>query len=130
MLFSSWCVWLTHPLSQEIIRLVNIFYFIIDVKLLSAVFTPCFQECYKDVCVCVCQNFHLCWKQILPQLWIPFPVFLNLNFLKWKLSYTSVPNYPLSLHYSGVKHFNHKNGIVCFVSKSSKIQIHTIPIIH
>ena len=103
-LFATWCVWLTHLSSQQVITLVDIFFFITDVMLLSdhsnSVFPTMIRRC---MFVCVCEKFHLCTyaeNKLHHRQWTTFPVILNLNW-KWKMIVVICISAKLSLCYSG-----------------------------
>ena len=58
-LFSTWCVSITHSSSMRVITLLDIFFFITDVKLLTDRFLFPFPKNATKMCVCVYERLQI-----------------------------------------------------------------------
>ena len=111
-------VWLTHPCSQQVITLVDIFFLITDVKLLSDHFYSLSPRILQR---CVCERFDLYWKHTPLQIMDSFSCHPKLNFSKMKvvLCISAELAFKFALLW-GWKITNIKTN-VCLVSKSAKM---------
>ena len=106
------------PSNQRVVTLVDIFFFITNVKLLSDCFYSLSPRMLQTF-VCV-KGFTYAEKKLHYRWWILFPAILNSNFVNWKLSHALALNQHLRPRYSWGKDFKHKNSMYVLYAKTAK----------